>query len=840
MRQLRICFLLLLAFCSPVLLITAQTPKRFTSAEVYESIQKLNFLGSVLFVAAHPDDENTRLISYLANDRKANIAYLSLTRGDGGQNLIGPEIREFLGLIRTQELLAARRIDGGKQMFTRANDFGFSKNPAETFQIWDRQAILSDVVWAMRKWQPDVVINRFDHRTPGTTHGHHTGSAILSTEAFDLANDPKAFPEQLSLVEPWQPKRIFFNISWFFFGSQAEFEKADKSKYHTLDAGTYFPSRGKSNQEISAESRSMHKSQGFGSSGSRGGGMEYLEFLKGEEPADKKDLFAGINTTWARVKGGAPIGKLVTEVLAEYRYNNPAAVVPKLVKIHQLIEALPDGYWKRVKLAEVKDVIRAALGLFHEVIAVEPSAAPGEEVALQLETINRSNAKVALEKISLLPLGKDTAMTFPLENNKDWTWAVKVRLPKDLNYTGPYWLNDPGTVGTYLVKDQALRGLPETPRTLKAVFQYRIEGQPISFESFIVYKDTDPVDGEVYQPFEIIPPVFSKVAEKVYMFGDNQAKVVNVAVRAGKAKVKGSVKLNLPAGWKAEPSSADFSLAKKGEEQLIRFSVTPPNTESEGYIEPVATVDGQAYQKEFISVKYKHIPAQMVLLNASAKVARINLRKEGQLIGYIAGAGDDIPASLQQIGYKVDLLQEKDMNPDNLARYDAVILGVRAYNTVDALQFQQKNLLDYVKKGGTMLVQYNTNFELRLPAAELAPYPIKISRDRVTDENAEMRFLKPEHPILHFPNEITSKDFEGWVQERGLYFLGEWDKNFDAILSCNDAGETPKNGSLLVAKYGEGHYVYTGLSLFRELPAGVSGAYRLIANMISIGKAKKP
>jgi LmbE family N-acetylglucosaminyl deacetylase len=815
----------------------AQAPKRYTSGEIYEAIKKLNFLGSALYIAAHPDDENTQFISYLANDRKANVAYLSLTRGDGGQNLIGPEIRELLGLLRTQELLAARRIDGGKQMFTRANDFGFSKNPDETFQTWNRTDVLGDVVWAIRQWQPDIIVNRFDHRTAGTTHGHHTASAVLSVEAFDLANNPQAYPEQLQYVKPWQPRRTFFNISWFFFGSRAAFDKADKSKFHSVDAGAYFPNLGKSNTEIAAESRSQHRCQGFGSMGSRGSNLEYLELVKGDEPKVKNNPFEGINTTWTRVPGGAAIGVILAAVQSKFRFDNPAASIPELVKAYQLIEKLPDGYWKRVKSTELKEVIRACLGLYHETAAADFSAAPGDEMTLRTEVINRSAVAVTLEKISIDPLGFDTVFSKAMTNNQSLIWPRKVRLPKDMAYTNPYWLNDPFSTGMYTVSEQQMRGKPETQRVFKARYYYRIAGIPMVYESDVVYKDADPAKGEIYRPFEVIPPVFTKVADKVYVFADSEAKPISIQVKAGKAGLNGTLKLDVPAGWKVEPATLDFNIAKKGDEKSLKFMVTPPSGVSEGKVRPIASVEGQTYSREMIEVKYDHIPTQSVFLHAEAKVARIDLKKAGQLIGYLAGAGDEIPASLQQIGYKVDLLLEKDLSPENLAKYDAVILGVRAYNTIDALSYRQPNLLEYVRRGGTMIVQYNTNFEFKVEPKELAPYTLNVSRDRVTDENAEVRFLKPEHKVLNQPNKITAQDFSGWVQERGLYFPNGWDKEkFEAILSSNDPGEPARDGGLLVAKYGAGHYIYTGYSWFRQLPAGVPGAYRIFANLISIGK----
>ena len=643
--QRRSIYFLLFVLILPFTTVRAQAPKRYTSGEIYEAIKKLNFLGSALYIAAHPDDENTLFISYLANERKANVAYLSLTRGDGGQNLIGPEIRELLGLLRTQELLAARRIDGGKQMFTRANDFGFSKNPAETFQTWDRNDVLGDVVWAIRQWQPDVIINRFDHRTAGTTHGHHTASAVLSVEAFDLANNPQAYPEQLAYVKPWQPRRTFFNISWFFFGSRAAFDKADKSKLFSVEAGGYFPNLGKSNTEIAAESRSSHRCQGFGSMGTRGTSQEYFEFIKGDEPKSKTDLFEGINTTWTRVPGGASIGVILAAVKAKFRFDNPVASVPELVKAYQLIEKLPDGYWKRVKLVEIKEVIKACLGLYHETAAADFSAAPGDEMTIRTEVINRSPAIVMLDKVSIDPIGLDTVFNKPLANNQGLIWPRKVRLNKDMAYTSAYWLTDPGTTGMYAVKDQQMRGKPETQRAFKARYHYKIAGVPIVYETDIVYRDADPAKGEIYRPFEIIPPVFTKVSEKVLVFADNDAKPVSVQVKAGKGNISGTLKLGVPTGWKVEPAEASFSIAKKGDEKSIKFMVTPPSGASEGVIQPVATIDGQKYSKEMLEIKYDHIPAQTVLLNAEAKVVHIELKKAGQLLGYVAGAGDDIPAT---------------------------------------------------------------------------------------------------------------------------------------------------------------------------------------------------
>jgi len=828
---------LVLVFCTSVL---AQKPKIWTSADIHAGIQKLNFLGSALYVAAHPDDENTQLISYLSNEFKANTAYLSLTRGDGGQNLVGPEIRELLGIIRSQELLAARRIDGGKQFFSRANDFGYSKHPDETLKIWNKEEVLGDVVWIMRKFQPDIIINRFKHDTPGSTHGHHTASAMLSYEAFDLASNRAAYPEQLQYVDTWQPKRLFFNTSWWFYGSQEAFEKADKTNLSSIDVGVFFPLKGESNTEIAARSRSQHKSQGFGVTGSRGSEMEYVERLKGSQTTEEEDLFSGINTTWTRVDGGAPIGKLVQNIEENFSYENPAASVPQLVEAYRMIKALPEGYWRSVKLQEVEQLIIAAAGLYLEAVADDFSATPGQEIEVELEMTKRLPVEAKVSSLTFLPMQTDTLIDLALETNvKNALWK-KIQLPEDLSYTNPYWLNEEAELGMYNVEDQQMRGLPETPRALQVQFDLTIAGEPMIITKDIVFKRRDPVKGEVYRPFEVTPPVFANISSKVYVFGNEEPKPVQVIVKAGRENVSGTARLEVPEGWRVQPETVEVELALKGEEQTIAFDLYPPAEQSEGYVKAQVEVDGETYDKELVTIEYDHIPTQTVLKASESKVVRINLEKEGDRVAYIMGAGDEIPQSLEQVGYQVDVLEDSEITVANLNRYDAVILGIRAYNTVDRLKFHQSKLFDYVKNGGTMIVQYNTNRRMVLPMEDIAPYPLEISRDRVTVEEAEVQLLAPEHEVLNHPNKITAADFEGWVQERGLYFPNEWDEAYTPILSSNDPGEDPANGGLLIAQYGEGYYVYTGYSWFRELPAGVPGAYRLFTNLISLGDKPRP
>jgi LmbE family N-acetylglucosaminyl deacetylase len=815
--------------------IFGQQPQKLNSSEIFNQIQKLNFLGSVLYVAAHPDDENTRLISYLSNEKKARTGYLSLTRGDGGQNLIGAELRELLGVIRTQELIEARKIDGGEQFFSRANDFGYSKNPDETLRIWDKNQVLSDVVWTIRKFRPDVIINRFDHRSSGTTHGHHTASAQLSFEAFDKVNDTNVFPEQLKLVTTWQPKRIFFNTSWWFYGSKEKFEKADKTNLNQFQLGVYYQNLGKSNQEIAALSRSRHQSQGFGSTGTRGEESEYLEFLKGDAIVDKTNIFDGIDTTWNRVKGGKSIFDLMTAVEKNFDFKNPAASVSELVKAYLLINNLEDEHWKAIKLAEIKKIIAACSGLYLEAVSENQEVNPGSFIKVKLETINRSNVKMNLASISASPNGWTYEVARELENNKTVLDDAEIKIPLDFEYTNPYWLNQKGTDGMYRVDDQKNIGIPDVIRQIVITFFVEIDGVKIPFERNVVYKTNDDVKGEVYQPLDVVPQISSSFTEKVYIFNSNKSKTISLKIKAGKEQLHGKIKLEIPTTWKVSPPEATFKLDRKGEEQLFIFNVTPSKETSEVLIKSKITigVSDKVFDKNKIDINYGHIYKQMVLKPAEAKAVKLDIKIKNEKIAYIMGAGDEVPKSLTQMGYAVTIVKPLDISTEKLKDFDVVITGIRAYNIITELGFKQQILFDFVKNGKTMIVQYNTMDDL--VTKDLAPFALKISRDRVTEENAEVRFLAPNHPILNYPNKITSKDFEGWKQEQGLYYPAEYDTNFTAILSANDKDEKPKNGALLVAKYGKGNYVYTGLSFFRELPEGVVGAYRLLANIISIG-----
>jgi len=824
-------FAVLFAFC--FVSAFAQTPQKPTTSEIYHNLQKLNFLGTALYVAAHPDDENTRLISYLANDLNARTGYLSMTRGDGGQNLIGPEIRELLGVIRTQELIAARRTDGGEQMFTRANDFGYSKHPDETLEIWNKEEVLGDAVRAIRKFKPDVVINRFNHRTPGRTHGHHTTSAMLSVEAFDLVGDASKYSDTAAEFGIWQPKRLFLNTGSFFYKSREEFDKV-KSELAMVETGSYYTDLGLSNGEIASLSRSMHKSQGFGSTGRRGSQMEYLEFLKGNPPSEVSNIFEGINTSWSRIEGGSAIGELLYPLEKNFDYKDPSSMLPTLMKAYQLIQGIADSHWKALKTAQIKQLILDCGGIFLEAVSVENSINPKAIFTVKTEAISRGNGTVILKELkdgrgsSLVVLNEP--LNSNIRNNQEVTINSKAGT---VLYSSPYWLNKKGSLGMYSAPKNMI-GLPETPAPEQVTFELTIAGIAITYTKDVVYKFNDPVKGEVYRPMEILPEVTSSIPEKVLIFSTGESKQIPVVIRAGKENISGSVTLQHPQGWTVSPAQQVFNMSKKGQQETLYFTVQPPKDQSEGTIKPLIQIGDVFYDKELITIDYDHIPYQSVLLPSEAKVVRLNIEKKGQHIGYIDGAGDAIPESLKQIGYSVTTIAPNEISEQNLNQYDAIVIGIRAYNTVPELAFKQEILNTYVENGGNLVVQYNTAH--RLVTKEFSPYAITLSRDRVTDESSEVTILTPNHDILNSPNKITTSDFNGWVQERGLYFPNEWAEEFTAVLGMNDKNYEQSNGSLLVSKHGKGHYIYTGLSFFRELPAGVPGAYRLFANLLSIEK----
>jgi LmbE family N-acetylglucosaminyl deacetylase len=801
--------------------VMAQTPKSYSTADILQQMKKLEVFGSVLYIAAHPDDENTRLLAYLANERKFRTGYLSLTRGDGGQNLIGDEQGIDLGLIRTQELLAARRIDGAEQFFTRAYDFGFSKSPDETMKIWGHDKILSDVVWVIRNFRPDVVITRFPTTGEGG-HGHHTASAILAGEAFEAAADPARFPEQLvNGITTWQVKRLLWNT--FNFGGNNT-TREDQLK---IDVGMYNPILGKSYGEMASESRSQHKSQGFGVPAQRGESFEYFATIRGEKPV--KDLMDGIDITSNRIPY-PQFQQMAKTISREFNAEDPSRSVAGLVKLYTALTALKKDYWVDQKLSAVGKLVESVSGIFMEATSSTPYVVIGDTLKAVVTFNNRLGINITDAKVRLWTTS--TQVT-PDRANINNIQNLSEYIPVTSLPSQPYWLDKQMNHGSFNVTDQSLIGKAEIEKPV-VNFIVTLEGERFTFEKPLRYKFTDPVKGEIYQPVVMVPALTVTVQPALTVVSPGQA---------GDNSYAKNIRL-FTDGSRTDSGSEYYSQLKelkKGQTTIVRSQPDLGKKQdlvglSNQLIDfPVKDNKGNGYF-ELKEINYDHIPAIRYFKPAVEKVLVADVKIAGKRVGYINGAGDKVPAALEQMGYSVSMLDQKDITPINLRQFDAIVTGVRAYNTNPWMSNAYDALMNFVKEGGVLLVQYNTNNGLGPFQSRMAPYPLTISRNRVTDETATVNFLLPDHPVLNYPNKITQKDFDGWIQERSIYNAEAVDNNYQRILSMKDPGEKEQDGSLVVADYGKGRFIYTGLVFFRELPAGVPGAYRLFANLIATPK----
>ncbi len=797
------------------------------------ALEKLNVLGTVLMIAAHPDDENTALLAYFARGRHLRTAYLSLTRGEGGQNLIGPEQGELLGVLRTQELLAARRVDGAEQYFTRAIDYGYSKTLEEALAKWGRQEILGDVVWVIRRLRPDVVILRFSG-TSRDGHGHHQASAILGKEAFEEAGDPSRFPEQLARVEPWKPRRLFWNV--FSFRGGRFSDAGDMPERIDLDPGRYSPLLGFSFAEIAGMSRSLHRSQGFGAPETRGSLRNSLVLVAGEPAA--QDPFEGIDTSWRRVAGGAEVGALIAEALRRFDPERPEEALPPLIKARPLMAALRDP-WARLKLGELDEAIALLAGLWLDAVADRYRVLPGGEVKIEAVAINRSSFPLELEAVEVDGAGESVERE-PLAYNQPVRRELAWRAPPNLPYTRPFWLRARRTGERYQIDDPEWIGAADSPPVLTARFRLRAGSEQIVLERPVLYRYVDRVRGELTRPLAVVPPVSVRLAREAVVVPVGEVGKVEVELTAQTPDVSGEVWLEAPQGWRASPQRRPFRLELVGEQATVSFELRPPAGPSRGRLTAKARLGDLEIASSTVTVDYPHILPQTLAPASEAALAAVDVRTLARRVGYVMGAGDLMPGAIEQLGCQVTLLEPAELSRGDLSSYDAIVTGVRAYNVRPDLRANQQRLLAYVEAGGTLIVQYNVSEhpagDGRDPLARLGPYPLRIGRGRVSVEEAAMRPLRPEHPLLATPNRISPEDFEGWVQERGLYFAEQWDGRYEPLWEVADPGEKPLAGATLVARYGKGVFIYTALAWFRQLPAGVPGAYRIFANLLSAGK----
>lgn len=770
-----------------LVLSTSKLNAQKTSTEIYSKIKKLGVVGSVLYIAAHPDDENNSFLPYLTNERMYRTAYLSLTRGDGGQNLIGKEQGIELGLIRTKELLAARQQDGAEQYFSRAYEFGFSKSSDEALSIWDHQQVLSDAVWVIRKFQPDIIIARFppDARAG---HGHHAASAIIAKEAFLAAANPNQFPEQLKYgVSVWQSKRILWNT--FNFGAT----NTTNEQQLKIEVGGYNALLGKSYGEIGAEARSMHKSQGEGRPRRRGSITEFFDMVAGEKATT--DIMDGVNTSWSRLNAPS-IQDAITNMAQSYQLASPEKSVKDLVQLYQQVKKLPISVWRNYKLAEIKLIIQDAAGLFIEATSNLQQVFPGKNLPIQFSINKRANINVILDQVQLP--GKDSSFNKSLKTNQNLVWDYNYMIPASQPISQPYWLVTPKTEGMFVVNDQQLIGKPENDASFTCQLNLTIENESFEFQIPVQYKYVDLTKGEVYQPIVVLPVQEIKYEKELYLIHSDKPVQVNYQITH-----------------------------HLGDNETKSFLV---NNASDKLPTPIDAV----YQK---SIQYDHISTITYFPTATTSLVKAKVMTKGKNIGYIDGAGDKVPEALIELGYTVTYIKPTDLVFDKLKSFDAIIVGIRAYNLYESLTNSNNELNRYIEQGGNVIVQYLKSNQVGLQKIKVGPYPFVVnSGRRVTQENVPVQFILPQHVVLNVPNKITNADFENWFQERSTYQAENMDAHFEMPISMSDQGETPSNGSLLIAPYGKGNFVYLSLTLFRQLPAGNVGAFKLLANLIALPK----
>lgn len=818
------------------------------------ALRKLPTVGSVLYITAHPDDEDNALMAEMSRGDGYRTGLMSLTRGDGGQNEIGPELFEQIGVLRSEELMSMHRWDGAQQFFSRAFEFGYSFSVEETLQKWGREEILEDIVRVIRQFRPWIILSL----NPGGPGGgqHHQASAQLAAEAFRLAGDPGQFPNQIEEgLRPWRPYRLFqaMGPGMGRMGSGGDVR---------IDLSGYDPLLGETYAEFGARARSNHRSQGMNVLPRPG--PWFATFFLANSTVDSFDIkdsfFDQIDVSLQALSALDP--ELDSSVILLDGYVNWANEAFSRSDYPSAVKAVMTGldYVRRMRSTtnnpevqflldqKEKDFLAAAeRGHFvtFNVFARSGSdglVVPGEEVEVEVHFYNRSKIPLTVESTDLMmPDGWEIVE----QRTLDHSTVFKVRVPDDAPVSKPYWFRDNPQVDRFSVNDGMTGTEPYSPPPIRARVQYRSQGVDASVEAPAVFRWFDAAFGiERRAELSVVPKLSVGVEPSIAVIrqGSAEPKQFKVRVRSSFAgPVSATLRLEVPAGWTVSPASSVLSFSYENETRTAGFTVRPSARAKAGdyQVEASAEVDGRTYRAGFHPIDYSHIQTRYFYSPATAQVAVMNVSVAPQLkVGYVMGVGDEVGIATEQLGASVTYLTEDDLSSGDLSVYDTIVTGVRAYLNREDLISNNQRLLDYVRAGGNLVVQYNKYEFLR---AQFAPYPLDIGRphDRVTVEESPVEVLIPSHKLLTSPNRIEEKDWEGWVQERGLYFLGTWDERYTPLLELKDPwpyNADPKRGALVVADYGKGTYVYTGLAFFRQLPAGVPGAYRLWANLISAGK----
>ena len=748
---------------------------QLSAAEIQLALKRLLTNKTVLYLAAHPDDESQGVLSWCRSELGVRTGYLSLTRGDGGQNLIGSEKGNALGVLRTEELLAARRVDGAEQFFTRALDFGYSKTVDETLEIWNRDSILADVVWVIRSFQPDIIITRFPGDGKGG-HGHHTASAQLAVEGAKAAADPTMFASQLQYVPTWTVQSVLWN-SWF--PDNPEDPDGIKSVAR-IQTGMFNNLLGESYLEIAARARSQHRCQGFGASPQRGEKTEYFWQLDGARPSDPNRLFAANELPGAKSNPFGAVRQLFKRALDNFDPEQPQNSSELLLQALEELRRQPATSLNLSKQRETQRLIAAVNGMWLEARSYSEFVTPGDSLRIQVRILGRnrdaellSNFPKGEHKISLVMNGEARELhNSSGEPQRDLTFEKTVLVPQDISYSQPYWLREPNNGAMYTVPDQQLIGRAWNMPEIYVTYQFTYGGVPLKFALPLRYRWTDPTLGERFKPLEITPRVTLNFTRPTLLFTATESRTINVRLKSYRDEVSGQVKLDLPDTWTSEPALHEYQL-EKSMETIVSFELTPPRNQSGDTVfnmSAAVKINRSLFffgQSEEV-IDYEHVPRHTIFAPASVRIIRSSIRNTATNIAYIMGSGDKVPDALEQMGSTVTLLDDDMLTSQDLSRFDAIIAGIRAYNTRDHLRQVQSKLMEYVKNGGVYLVQYNTNRGTVVD--EIGPYPFNLSRGRITDENAAMNILLPQHAVLNTPNALAGPDFNNWVQERGFIF----------------------------------------------------------------------
>ncbi|HEX2204540.1 MAG TPA: PIG-L family deacetylase [Longimicrobium sp.] len=829
------------------------------------ALRRLGTTKRVLMVGAHPDDEDTQLLAALALEQGADVAYLSLTRGEGGQNGIGPELGEGLGLLRTEELLAARRVDGARQFFTRAYDFGFSKSAEETWRHWPRDVLLGDVVAVIRRFRPDIVIPVFSG-TPRDGHGHHQVSAILAREAYLAAGDSTKFPEQIAAgLRPHRPAKLYRSLRGSGEGATAR-----------LQIGNLDPLIGRSPFQLAMASRSRHRSQDMGRPEPAGPRWGYLLRLLPAPAGEEASIWAGIDTlmggrTLSPSRSAHPLERAMTVydlTIAEIKDSasvlNPGALVPRLAgalaalrptlrpgdRGGRLIDPEETRFRIDNERRDAEEALALAAGLVLDAVASDARIVPGQDFTLDLTLWNGGREAVQVDSlVPVLPAGwtaarADSASATTVEPGGLLARRFRVRVPASARTTEPYFLSG-GRRGGALYRwpdDRSVHGLPFEPAPVRAAARVRVAGAALPLETEATFREVDLRQGELRRPVLVVPAVSVIVEPRVVLHPEGAGRPLRLRVRLASEDpggIEGTLRFQAPAGWRVEPAEVPLKLGD-GERREVEVDVHVPAGAGQRNPEWAVTArfesnDARRFTRGVEIVDYPHVRARPLPRDAETRVRIAPVAvPRGLRVAYIEGAGEEGPGVLAQIGIVPDLLDAEDLATGDLSTYDVIVAGSRAYEVRHDLMANNARLLEYVRRGGTFIVQYN---KYELVEGRFTPFPLTMARPhgRVTDEEAPVRILDPSHPVFTTPNRITENDFAGWVQERGLYFADTWDPAYTPLLETGDPGEAPLRGGLLVAKHGQGTYVYTGLAFFRQLPEGVPGAWRLFANLLALG-----